>query len=82
MKDLNNSTKETSRTKSGKAKKSKKDFSSGEKAAQWEDVGPSSFEIARNTAETVAVFVMSTRSFWLFGVAAITIFYVGDYASI
>jgi hypothetical protein len=82
MKDLNNSTKEAGRTKSGKQKKQKKDFPSGEKAAQWEDVGPSNFEIARNTAETVAVFVMSTRSYWLFGAAAIGIFYVGEYASI
>ena len=81
MKDLNNSTKEAGRNKSGK-KKPKKDSVGGEKVAPWEDVGPSTFEIARNTAETVAVFVMSTRSYWLFGAAAIGIFYVGEYASI
>jgi cell fate (sporulation/competence/biofilm development) regulator YlbF (YheA/YmcA/DUF963 family) len=86
MKNLNSTSKDTSRTKSGKVKKQKKDVSNGEKVAQYasegDDLGPSKFEIARHTAEAIAVFAVSARSYLLFGVAAVGIYYFGEYASI
>ena len=45
-------------------------------------MGPSRFEIARGSAIAAAGFVVATRSYWLFGAAAVGIFYFGDYASI
>lgn len=86
MKDMNNSVKDASRAKAGKVKKTKKSVPSDEKNAAYssegEEVGPSRFEIARGTAEAVAGFVVATRSYWLFGAAAVGIFYFGEYASI
>ena len=85
MKDLNNSVKDASRSKGGKVKKAKK-VVAGEKSAAYtsegEDVGPSKYDIAANTAMAAAGFVLATRSYWLFGVAAVGIFYFGEYASI
>lgn len=86
MKSLNSPSKDTNRTKSGKVKKQKKDVSNGEKAVQYvsegDDLGPSKFEIARQTAEAMAAFAVSSRSYLLFGVAAVGIYYFGEYASI
>ena len=85
MKDMNNSVKDASRAKAGKAKKTKK-VVAGEKNAAYsvegEDLGPSKFDIAMMGAMGAAAFVVETRSYWLFGVAAMGIFYFGEYASI
>jgi cell fate (sporulation/competence/biofilm development) regulator YlbF (YheA/YmcA/DUF963 family) len=86
MRNLNSTSKDTSRTKSGKVKKQKKEVSNGEKVAQYasegDDLGPSKLEIAYHTAEAIAAFAVSSRSYLLFGVAAVGIYYFGEYASI
>ena len=86
MKDMNNSVKEASRVKAGKAKKTKKSVAAGEKnaafSAEGEDLGPSRFDIAMMTAMGATAFVVETRSFWMFGIAAVGIYYFGEYASI
>lgn len=86
MRDMNNSVKDASRSKTGKTKKTKKSVDSDQKnvpySSEGEEMGPSRFEIARGSAIAAAGFVVATRSYWLFGAAAVGIFYFGDYASI
>ena len=86
MRDMNNSVKDASRSKTGKTKKTKKSVDSDQKNVPYnsegEEMGPSRFEIARGSAIAAAGFVVATRSYWLFGAAAVGIFYFGDYASI
>jgi hypothetical protein len=86
MRSLNSTSKDTSRTKSGKVKKQKKEVTNGEKVAEYasegDDLGPSKLEIAYHTAGAIAAFAVSSRSYLLFGLAAVGIYYFGEYASI
>jgi hypothetical protein len=74
--------------KGGKAKKQKKkvdsdnDVSAPKYTSEADNVGPSTIEQVQQFSLGAAFFVVTNRSYFLFGAASLAIYYLGDQASI
>jgi hypothetical protein len=73
--------------KGGKAKKQKKKVDSDSENApkytsETDNVGPSTIEQVQQFSLGAAFFVVTNRSYFLFGAASLAIYYLGDQASI
>eukprot|EP00596_Hydrurales_sp_CCMP1899_P000002 CAMPEP_0119043310 /NCGR_PEP_ID=MMETSP1177-20130426/20685_1 /TAXON_ID=2985 /ORGANISM="Ochromonas sp, Strain CCMP1899" /LENGTH=230 /DNA_ID=CAMNT_0007011155 /DNA_START=256 /DNA_END=948 /DNA_ORIENTATION=+ len=73
--------------KGGKAKKQKKkvdsdDVSAPKYTSEADNVGPSTIEQVQQFSLGAAFFVVTNRSYFMFGAASLAIYYLGDQASI